>query len=131
MAEFPLILHVLILKKHMHLQVFKMKKYVFILFLFVGIKALGQQVFTPKKIQLNGYIKTMQSWQFPDQPNIYSNHLLHNRFNLKWQPDATITVGAEFRNRIISGDEVRLFPDYISLLKNPNDRWEARSEEHV
>jgi hypothetical protein len=109
----------------MHLQVNKMKKYLFVLLLISYINSFGQEVFTPKKIQLNGYIKTMQSWQFPDYPNIYSNHLLHNRMNLKWQPHSAISVSAEWRNRIISGDEVRMFPNYVSLLKNVNEKWNA------
>ncbi|MFN5335221.1 MAG: hypothetical protein ACK5BV_08550 [Bacteroidota bacterium] len=67
----------------------------------------------------------MQSWHFPDQPIIYSNHLLHNRINLKWQPNTSFSLGAEWRNRMISGDEVRLYQNYLSRLKNPNDKWDA------
>jgi hypothetical protein len=41
--------------------------------------------------------------------------------NLKWKPAASLTFAAEFRTRVIWGDEVRLIPNYAFLLRNENE----------
>ena len=97
---------------------------IFILLINV-LSASAQQPFTsPKKLTLNGYIKTLQNWQFPDNGKVYSNHLLHNRLNVKWNISASLTMAGEWRNRMITGDEIKQFSNYRQLLKNPNDKWD-------
>ena len=96
-----------------------------IILLILSAHAYSQNIYNTQKFKWSGYLKSMQSWNFPDQSIIYSNHLLHNRMNLKWQPSTSFSMGAEWRNRMISGDEVRLHENYLSRLKNPNDKWDA------
>lgn len=101
-----------------------MKKIIFILLLH-QLYATAQQPFNaPKKITLNGYIKTLQNWQFPDNGKVYSNQLLHNRFNVKWNINASLTLAGEWRNRMITGDELKSTNNYLQMLKNPNDIWD-------
>lgn len=100
-------------------------KRLFIILFILSTNVKSQNIYNPKKIKWSGYIKSMQSWNFPDQSMIYSNHLLHNRINLKWQPSNSFSMGGEWRNRMISGDELRLNKNYLSQLKNPNDVWDA------
>jgi len=93
--------------------------------LFAVLITKGQSDFTPKKtVTLNGYIKSLQNWQFLDDGNIFTNQLLHNRFNIKWNIHSSIVLAGEFRTRMISGDEIKMHPDFKSMLKNPNDRWD-------
>ena len=97
---------------------------IFILLINV-LSASAQTPFTPtKKFTLNGYIKTLQNWQFPDNGKVYSNHLLHNRLNVKWNISTSLTMAGEWRNRMITGDELKQFSNYRQLLKNPNDKWD-------
>jgi hypothetical protein len=85
----------------------------------------AQQTFNPsKKITFNGYIKSLQNWQFPDDGNIYSNQLLHNRLNVKWNIHSSLVIAGEWRTRMISGDAMKLQPEFKSMLQNPNDRWD-------
>ncbi len=99
---------------------------VLIIVLFIiRIYTIAQQPFTPpKKLTLTGYIKTLQNWQFPDNGKVYSNHLLHNRLNVKWNISTSLTMAGEWRNRMITGDELKQFSNYRQLLKNPNDKWD-------
>src|SRR6185437_10613738 len=41
--------------------------------------------------------------------------------NIKWKPSAQLTGDAEFRTRLIWGDEVQLTPGFVSLLRNENE----------
>lgn len=82
---------------------------------------------TKKKWELNGYIKNLESLSFDkDFKNSISNNLLHNRLNIKWKPSATITVAAEFRNRLFWGEEVRNNPQFATQLKNANEKINLR-----
>jgi hypothetical protein len=84
----------------------------------------AQTAFSPiKKISINGYIKSLQNWQFHDNGDVLSNQLLHNRINLKWNIHSSLIIAGEWRTRIISGDEIKLQTNFKSLLQNPNDKW--------
>ena len=74
-----------------------------------------------KKLSLNGYVKNLQNWQFAEGNPVYANHLLHQRMNLRWYPNEHFSIGGEWRSRMITGDEMKLFEQYAALLKNPND----------
>lgn len=86
--------------------------------LFVYIPAFNREIFNPddftpgifnpeseKKIALNGYLTSMQSMMFDTLKGPFLNdYVLHNRLNFKsWLGDH-ITVAAEFRNRLFTGD---------------------------
>ncbi len=75
-----------------------------------------------RKWEINGYVKSMQSVSTTNNLNdLLSSNLLHNRINTKWKPNANITLAAEFRTRVIWGDEVRLTPGYAAMLRNSNE----------
>lgn len=71
----------------------------------------------PKFLTLDGYASTMQSVMFDSLsgPFIVDN-LIHNRLNLKGYVNENITFAAEFRNRLFTGDMVRLVPSYAEMI---------------
>ncbi len=82
---------------------------------------------TIKKWVLNGYIKNVESISFDKNfENSISSNLLHNRLNAKWMPSGKITMVAELRNRLFWGEEVKLTPDFVSLLKNTNEKMDLQ-----
>ena len=86
---------------------------VFFIFTFTGIK--GQDDL--KKISLNGYITSMQSVMFDTLSEPFINDfLLHNRFNIKGYLNNNITIAAEFRNRLFTGDMVKMGKTYSGMI---------------
>jgi hypothetical protein len=83
----------------------KISLFLFFIFTFTGIN--GQDDL--KKISLNGYITSMQSVMFDTLSGPFINDfLLHNRLNLKGYLNNNITIAAEFRNRLFTGDMTRM-----------------------
>lgn len=77
---------------------------------------------TTKKLQWNGYIKEMAYSVFDkDFREPVSTNLLHNRINIDWKPQKTISAAVEFRNRLYWGDAVNTTPAFTSLLRNENE----------
>ncbi|MBK7711290.1 MAG: hypothetical protein IPN67_09555 [Bacteroidales bacterium] len=77
--------------------------------------ALSQE--KPRFLTLNGYLSTMQSAMFNSLSGPFINdNLIHNRLNLKGYVNENITFGAEFRNRLFTGDMVRSVPDYDDMI---------------
>jgi hypothetical protein len=95
-----------------------------ILFFVIAICSKAQDsTETIKKWELKGYIKNLESLSFDKNfTNNISSNLLHNRLNIKWKPSTKITVAAEFRNRLFWGEEVKLTPNFTSLLRNENEK---------
>jgi len=94
----------------------------FYILLFVSITDLFSQE-KQKTMELNGYLTTMQSAMFDSLsgPLIYEN-LLHNRLNFKGYINENITLAAEFRNRLVSGDMVRSYYGYSDIIA-ADDGW--------
>jgi hypothetical protein len=70
-----------------------------------------------KAITLTGYITTMQSVMFDTLSGPFLNeNLLHNRLNFKGYISENISFAAEFRNRLFTGDLVRLGSYYSGLI---------------
>jgi hypothetical protein len=98
-------------------------KWLFLILLFSTIGTLAQDS-TEKvsKWELNGYIKSLQSVNVSgNSNNMLATNLLHNRINTRWKPGSGIIVAAEFRTRLIWGDEVRQLPGYAAQLRNSNE----------
>lgn len=89
-----------------------------ILFLF-GHEGESQE--KESKSSLNGYVTTMQSVMFESLSGEFMNeNLLHNRLNFKGYLNDNITVAGEFRNRLFTGDYVKLGSYYSELIgKDP------------
>lgn len=83
--------------------------------LFFIFPVFAQEKSSP--VTLNGYLTTMQSAMFDtiSNPIIYEN-LLHNRLNFKGYISSNITLAAELRNRLITGDMVRSYNGYSDMI---------------
>lgn len=78
---------------------------------------------TKKQWRISGYIKNLESISFDGNfSNNISGNLLHQRLNIKWDPSEKITATAEFRNRLIWGEEVKSMPGFAMLLRNDNEK---------
>lgn len=99
------------------------KLFSILLVVFIAFNANAQDSTTlPKKLTINGYIKDLQTLTFDKNFNeLISGNLIHNRINLKWKPSDKVNAVAEFRNRLFWGEEVKLTPNFASLLKNDNE----------
>jgi hypothetical protein len=93
-----------------------MKKYlIVVIILLLHAETLFPQ--DKKSISLSGYLTTMQSVMFDSLSGPFLNeNLLHNRLNFKGYLNDNITIAAEFRNRLFTGDLVRLGSYYSGLI---------------
>lgn len=93
------------MKKHLHI----------VLLLFLQVQLMTSQ--DNKSITLNGYLTSMQSVMFDSLSGPFINeNLLHNRLNFKGYINDNITFATEFRNRLFTGDMVRLGEYYSGLI---------------
>ena len=93
-----------------------MKKYsvTIIILLFHTVTLFPQD---KKSISLSGYLTTMQSVMFDSLSGPFLNeNLLHNRVNFKGYLNDNISIAAELRNRLFTGDLVRLGKAYTGLI---------------
>lgn len=78
----------------------------------------------PKKLQVHGYVKFLQTNSFSPIPGLdttlkFTDNLLHNRLNLHWYPAKRWKVALEARNRLFWGDQVRQ-PGYADAIDQYN-----------
>lgn len=89
-----------------------MKKLFLLLAAFAGISSFlySQE---KKPVTLNGYITTLQSATYDSLsgPFIFEN-IIHNRLNFKAYAGERFTFAAELRNRLFTGDRVRMGDSY-------------------
>lgn len=91
----------------------KMKK---ILLLWVFLSLYPGLLFSRDNppISFQGYLSTLQSSMFDSLSGPFLNeNLLHNRLNFKGYINENMTIAVEFRNRLFTGDLVRM-GDYYS-----------------
>lgn len=95
----------------------RLLKYVyFMICLLVGTAVYAQQE-KPKKIQVNGYIKDLQSASFTDNAaSLTTSNLIHNRINMLGNWSEHFTTRLEFRNRIFYGEQVKLINGFGKLI---------------
>src|SRR4030042_1476177 len=91
-----------------------------VLLVFLNSGLLSQEK-KPEYFELNGYLTTLQSAMFDtlSGPFIYENRL-HNRLNFKGYLNDNITIAAELRNRLFTGDMVRYGKPYTGLIGEDN-----------
>lgn len=75
------------------------------------------------KLTMKGYLKDMASITYLGDSSLFQN-LVHNRLNFAWYASDQLTVYAEFRTRLISGDFVRKIPGYAELVDSNNDYFD-------
>lgn len=93
-----------------------MKKYsIAVILLFLHAETLIPQ--DNRAITVSGYLTSMQSAMFDSLSGPFLNeNLLHNRLNLKGFINDNLTVAAEFRNRLFTGDMVRFGDLYSEII---------------
>jgi hypothetical protein len=85
------------------------------LLIFVSIGSFSQE--KQKFLTIDGYVSTMQSVMFDSLSGPFINdNLIHNRLNFKGYVNNNITFGADFRNRLFTGDMVRMIPSYSEMI---------------
>jgi len=84
------------------------------------ILILAKPVFSQEKqkfLTLNGYVSTMQSVMFDSLSGPFEvDNLIHNRLNLKGYFNDHLTFAAELRNRLFTGDIVRMGSSYSNSI---------------
>ncbi len=83
----------------------------------------GQEEEKPKKFTAKGYLKEMASISYLGDSSLFQN-LIHNRLNFAWYPTAHFSAFAEFRNRLLTGDMVKEFPNYDKVVDSYNDYFD-------
>lgn len=86
----------------------------------IGFFQLYAQPDTTKTLKdylsINGYVKEMQTHSFTNLDKIISDHLLHNRINMKIYPSNAVTIGVELRNRAFYGESIELQQPYMAEM---------------
>ncbi|MBI9054790.1 MAG: hypothetical protein JEY96_13285 [Bacteroidales bacterium] len=73
------------------------------------------------KMELNGYIKYMNTAMFNDADSVWLvDNLIHNRLNFKWYMNNKLTFTLDARTRFIYGDLVKFIPDYAESIEEDN-----------
>lgn len=65
---------------------------------------------------MKGYVKGMTSMQSSDGGDTTIENTLHNRFDINWYVNDNITLTAGLRNRVITGNNVSLIPNYSDFI---------------
>lgn len=93
-----------------------MKKIAFLLLLFSQCFSFAFSQEKERKLTVSGYLSTMQSAIFDSLsgPVLYDN-VLHNRLNFKGYLSSKLTLSAEVRNRLFTGDMARMGSSYSSM----------------
>ncbi len=89
-----------------------------------------------KAVTLNGYISSLQTAIFDSLSGPFENeNLIHNRLNFRGYINDNITIGLEFRNRLFTGDLVRLGDIYKRMIvEDPgflNMSWNLLDEQSI
>lgn len=75
----------------------------------------------PARLQLQGYLKDLQSLSFTSQKgSLFTGSFLHNRLNVKYLFSPTLSARLELRTRMFWGEQVRLNPDFAGQADYEN-----------
>lgn len=74
----------------------------------------------------NGYVKYLPSARFGTQMgDVFADHLIHNRFNFRYNYGENFTAYASVRTRLFYGSTVRLIPFFDEFLSQDNGLIDA------
>lgn len=82
-----------------------------------------KNVDTPKKYQLQGYVKELATIRFTDDSTTFDN-LIHNRLNFEWFMADNITVYLQVRNRLFTGNSVKNIKEFSQTVDINNDYFD-------
>lgn len=97
-----------------------MNRYLLILTaaLLIPLRSSGQE---GSALKVSGYLTTMQSAMFDSLSGAFINDfLIHNRLNLKYNSGNHLSVALELRNRLFTGDMLRINSSYPEMIGNDN-----------
>jgi hypothetical protein len=87
--------------------------------------ATAQDSTRVKKLEVRGYVKDLQSFNYDGPFNeLISGNLIHHRLNIRYQPVARFTAALELRNRFFWGEEVRYTPSLATQLRYPGESYD-------
>ena len=70
-----------------------------------------------KIVTLDGYVSAMHTVTYDSLSGPFINdNLIHNRLNFKGYVNKNITLAAEFRNRLFTGDMITRIPAYADMI---------------
>ncbi len=106
-------------------------RYLAILFtLFTALLSYSQEDNEEPKLVLKGYLKNMTSATVTSDSTYWDN-LIHNRLDLRWYPNQSLTGYIGVRNRMFFGEQIRFvndlseqipgFPSYSDFIDVDND----------
>ncbi len=80
-----------------------------------GADLVAQEESSP--VTAKGYLSSMQSAVFEEADGDWINdNLLHNRLNFRFYSGSSVTFALEVRNRLFTGDMVKMNTDYSALI---------------
>jgi len=83
--------------------------------------------FYAQKLELNGYIKDMQTFYFlengvplpsGDVLDATNYNMIHNRLNFEYNPNSSLRFEMGIRNRLLAGKMISQIPQYASWFEN-------------
>ena len=87
----------------------------YIVLLVFSMSAAGQEKFS--SFEFKGYLSNMQSAMFEDPSKDWIiDGLFHNRLNFYWYGGEHFNASIQFRNRLMYGETLKLFPGYIDNI---------------
>tara|TARA_B100000809_G_C15093838_1_gene514231 strand:- start:326 stop:1501 length:1176 start_codon:yes stop_codon:yes gene_type:complete len=98
------------------LLVMKRNNFILLILLLISTVSIGQEEKKKQWMELNGYLKFMQTIGIAKDTNILVNNLWYNRLNFKLHLSPKSTINAQFRNRLFYGDNVSNIPNYGELI---------------
>lgn len=106
-------------------HVFMIRKKVIIIFITLYSVTIADIVAQDESLPVTakGYLSSMQSVIFEDSKGDWINdNLLHNRLNFRFYAGPSVTFALEVRNRLFTGDMIRVNTDYSDLM-NSDRGW--------
>ncbi len=99
----------------------KIKLFIFLtLFIIHGLSFSQEKKKFKDVVNIYGYVKYLPSFSFTNSNDITSDHLIHNRINIKTFISNSFTARLDVRNRIFFGETVNNTPFYGQLVDQDN-----------
>ena len=81
-----------------------------------GEKLPEKSNYLKEHFELGGYIKYMNTNSFRTIDTIFTDNLIHNRLNFKYNPNQNFRISLELRNRLFYGESVKYVPNYAEFI---------------
>jgi hypothetical protein len=96
----------------------------FCLFWITKLQAQNDSSKLVHKFSLKGYVKFLEQVSFTnDATDLLTDELIHNRLNMRYQPDDHWNFRLEIRNRIYYGELVQQYPNFASLVTSSTETF--------